>query len=248
MDKKVYLSIIIFFSLSIFACAEHPSQRDRSYTIPLINEDLMVQSDGSVHVVEKIHYSFEGTFHGINRYIPITSPQQITNVNVTTDGAYSSFQVCQNSTEDIKVFLYSDAAKTTPITVGMSLLQFPMIFQCSENLQRHSRTPVPLVPNKWEVDIGQVVANIHTNSSQGVQYWLNPPYYNKSSQWQNNTLTVTSDTIPAGQYYEVRMAIPTNQFDSNPAHAIIINQNGLGQIERIQNDYPNSLNFRTNLY
>ena len=44
------------------------------------------------------------------------------------------------------------------------------------------------------------------------------------------------------------MAIPKNQFNSNPIHALIINQNGLSQIEKIQNDYLNSLNFRTNIY
>ena len=250
MDKKVYLSIIIFFSISIFACSGASYAADRSFTIPLINEDLLVQSDGSVHVVEKIHYSFQGTYNGINRYIPITSPQQLTNVNVTTDGAYNSFQVSnQNSTEDIKVFLYSDPGKTTPITdrnvtvtISYDLFNVVKIYNDIAELQYQ------LVPNKWEVNIGQVVANIHLNSSQGVQYWLNPPYYNKSSQWQNNTLVVTGDTIPAGKYFEVRMAIPKNQFNSNPIHALQINQNGLSQIEQIQNDYLNSLNFRTNIY
>ena len=34
-----------------------------------------------------------------------------------------------------------------------------------------------LVGDSWDVDIGQVIANIHLNSSTGVQYWLNPPYF-----------------------------------------------------------------------
>lgn len=44
------------------------------------------------------------------------------------------------------------------------------------------------------------------------------------------------------------MVIPKNQFAANPTNGIIINQNGLSQIEQIQNDYQNELNFKTLLY
>lgn len=251
MDKKIYLSILLFFSLSILAGSGASfAASDNSYTIPLINEDIYLQNDGSIHVVEKIHYSFQGTFHGINRYIPLNGSQQLTNVNVTTEGAYNTFQVLDvNSTKDIKVYLYSDAAKTQPInggdvtvTISYDLFNVMKFFNDVAELQYQ------LVPDKWQVDIGQVVANIHTSSSQGVQYWLNPPYYNKSAVWQGNTLTLTSDTVPSGDYYEVRMALPRDQFAATPSHGVIINQNGLAQMQQIQNDYQNSLNFRTNLY
>lgn len=251
MDKKINLSILLLFVLSILAGSGASfAASDNSYTIPLINEDLFVQSDGSIHVVEKIHYSFQGTFHGIDRNIPLNGTQQLTNVNVTTEGAYSTFQVLnQNSTKDIKVYLYSDAAKTQPINGGNVTVTISYdLFNVMKFYNDIAELQYVLVPTKWQVDIGQVVANIHLNSNQGVQYWLNPPYYNKSAVWQGNTLTVTSDTVPTGQFYEIRMAIPKDQFDANPAHGLIINQNGLAQIQQIQNDYLNSLNFRTNLY
>ncbi|ADZ10033.1 Protein of unknown function DUF2207, membrane [Methanobacterium lacus] len=251
MDKKICLSIILFFSLSILAGSGAAfAASDNSYTIPLINQDIYLQNDGSIHVVEKIHYTFDGTFHGINRYIPLNGSQQLTNVNVTTDGAYNSFQILDvNSTKDIKVYLYSDAAKTQPINGGNVTVTISYdLFNVMKFYNDIAELHYMLVPNKWQVDIGQVVANIHTSSSQGIQYWLNPPYYNKSAAWQGNTLTVTSDTIPAGQYYEIRMAIPRDQFAATPSHGLIINQNGLAQIQQLQNDYQNSLNFRTNLY
>ncbi len=251
MDKKIYLSILLIFSLSILAGSGASfAASDNSYTIPLINEDLYVQSDGSIHVVEKIHYNFQGTFHGINRYIPLNGSQQLTNVNVTTDGAYSTFQVLdQNSTKDIKVYLYSDAAKTQPINGGDVTITISYdLFNVMKFFNDVAELQYMLVPNKWQVDIGQVIANIHLNSNQGVQYWLNPPYYNKSAVWQGNTLTVTSDPVPKGKYYEIRMAIPKDQFVASPTHGIIINQDGLAQMQQIQNDYLNSLNFRTNIY
>ena len=98
------------------------------------------------------------------------------------------------------------------------------------------------------VDIGQVIANIHLNSSTGVQYWLNPPYFAAGSSWDNNTLHVTSTNVPSGEFFEVRMVIPKNQFAANPVNANIINQNGLNEILKIQNDYQNSLNFKTVMY
>ena len=223
---------------------------DRSYTIPILNEDLFVQSDGTLHVVETIHYSFSGTYNGIYRDIPVTSPQQLTNIKVSADGAYTSYKLIdQGTNKRIQVYLYSDAAKTTPITnrnvnvtVEYDFLHGIKSYNDIAELQYQ------LVGTSWAVDIGQVVANIHLNSSTGVQYWLNPPYFAAGSSWDNNTLHVTSTNVPSGQYFEVRMVIPKTQFAANPVNANIINQNGLNEILKIQNDYQNSLNFKTAMY
>ncbi len=250
MDKKVYLTLILFFSLSVMAGAGASFAADRSYTIPILNEDLFVQSDGTLHVVETIHYSFSGTYNGIYRDIPVTSPQQLTNIKVSADGAYTSYKLIdQGTTKRIQVYLYSDAAKTTPITnrnvnvtVEYDFLHGIKYYNDIAELQYQ------LVGTSWAVDIGQVVANIHLNSSTGVQYWLNPPYFAAGSSWDNNILHVTSTNVPSGQYFEVRMVIPKTQFAVNPVNANIINQNGLNEILKIQNDYQNSLNFKTAMY
>ena len=63
MDKIVYIALIIFFSISLLAGTGAAfAASDNSYTIPLINEDLYVQNDGTLHVKEVIQYSFIGTF------------------------------------------------------------------------------------------------------------------------------------------------------------------------------------------
>ena len=250
MDKKVYLTLIIFFSLSVMAGAGASFAADRSYTIPILNEDLFVQNDGTLHVVETIHYSFSGTYNGIYRDIPITSPQQLTNINVSADGAYTSYKLIdQGTTKRIQVYLYSDAAKTTPITnrnVNVTI-EYDFLHGI-KSYNDIAELQYELVGTSWAVNIGQVVANIHLNSSTGVQYWLNPPYFAAGSSWDNNTLHVTSTNVPSGQFFEVRMVIPKNQFAANPVNANIINSNGLNEILKIQNDYQNSLNFKTVMY
>ena len=250
MDKKVYLTLIIFFSLSIVAGAGASFAADRSYTIPLFDQDLFVQNDGSLNIIETIHYSFSGTYNGIYRDIPISGNQTITNINVTSDGAYSRYQVIdQGTTQRIQVYLYSDAARTTPITdknvnVTIQYKLSPAIKFYNDVAELQYK----LVGEGWQEEIGQVNANIHLNSSNGVQYWLNPPFYALNSDWDNNTLHVAGTAVPTGDFFEVRMVIPKSQFAANPTSGIIINQNGLDQILKIQNDYQNSLDFKSNLY
>jgi uncharacterized membrane protein len=212
--------------------------------------DLFLQNDGSLHVKETIHYSFSGTYNGIYRDIPLSGTQQVENVKVTTQGAYSRF-VETNSSDNhrVTVYLYSDAQMTTPITdkdVDVTIeYDFTHIIKFYNDI---AELQYKLVGEQWEVDVGQINANIHLKSNEGVKYWLNPPYYNESSTWQGNTLQLTSKDVPSGNYYEIRMVIPKNQFAANPTNGIIINQNGLGEIESIQNQYQNEINFKNILY
>lgn len=251
MDKTVYIALTIFFSISLLAgTGASFAANDNSYSIPLINEDLYVQSDGTLHVKEVIHYSFIGTFHGIYRDIPLTGSQQISDVQVTSTGAYSNYTIINDgTTKRIQVFLYSNPEKTIPITNRNVDVTIQYNFLHGINVYNDvGELQYKLVGESWAVAVGKVIANIHVNSSQGIKYWLNPPYYATNSNWNSNVLQVTSTSIPSGQYFEVRMVIPKNQFVGDPINANRINQNGLDSIINIQNDYQNSLNFKTTLY
>ena len=249
MNKKILIALVIV-SLLISAGAGVVSAADRSYSIPFINMDLYVQNDGSLHVKETIHYSFSGTYNGIYRDIPISGTQQIENVNVTTQGAYSRFVESNSSNNHrITVYLYSDPQMTTPITdkdVDVTIeYDFTHIIKFYNDI---AELQYKLVGEQWQVDVGKVNANIHLKSSDGVKFWLNPPYFNESSTWQGSTLQLTSKKIQSGDYYEIRMVIPKNQFAANPTNGIIINQNGLDEIKSIQSQYQNEVNFKTALY
>lgn len=250
MDKKHFISLILLF-LFIFSVSSGVAfADDRSYSIPLLNSDLYLHDDGTLHVKETIHYSFIGTYHGIYRDIPITGNQKLNNIKVSTQGAYSTFNVAnQGNMERITVYLYSDPQKTNPIsnkdvdvTIEYDFLHAIKFYNDIAELQ------YKLVGENWDVNIGQLNAIIHFKSSEGVKYWLNPPYFAENSSWNDNNLQVVSKNIPTGNFFELRTIMPKTQFAANPVNGIIINQNGLSQIEAIQNAYQNQINFKTNLY
>ena len=248
MDKKHFISftLLFLFIISVFSTAAFA----KDYSIPSMDMDLYPQDDGSLHVKEVIHYSFTGTYNGIYRDVPISGNQQLENIKVSAQGAYTKFNTSYSGGMDrIKVFLYSNPQKTTPITdkdvtvtIEYDFLHGIKFYNDVAELQYE------LVGPQWDKDIGAVNANIHLKSSNGVQYWLNPPYLAENSSWKGNTLNVVGKTVSSGDFFELRMVIPKNQFAANPTNGIIINQNGLSQIEKIQNDYQNGINFKSTLY
>ncbi len=178
MDKKIYLSLLII-SLLLITSLDAASAADGSYTIPFINMDIYPQEDGSIHVKETLHYSFSGTFNGIYRDIPLSGTQQLQNIKVSSQGAYSRYELINNGDiQQIKVYLYSDAQMTTPITdrdvdvvIEYDLTHIVKFY--NDIAELHYK----LIGEQWEADIGQLNANIHLKSTERVEYWLNPPYY-----------------------------------------------------------------------
>jgi uncharacterized membrane protein len=122
--------------------------------------------------------------------------------------------------QSLKIYLYSDAEKTTPITdqdvdvyIEYDFVNVVKIYNDVAGLQ------FKLWGEDWDVDVGKLTANIHLKSEDGVKYWLNPPYFVAGSSWQNSTLQVISTSISSGNWFEVRMAIPKDQFQTNPPYA-----------------------------
>lgn len=250
MDKKQLISITLLFLIFISTLpAVSFAEDDRSYSIKQADIDLFVQENGMLKVKEKYYYSFSGTYNGVYRDIPIKPGERIENIKILTDGAYSSYQLIDNGdTQRIKVFLYSDSLKTSPITsrnvevtIEYDFINVIKIYNDIGELQ------YKLWGEEWEVDVNKINANIHLNSSEGVKYWLNPPYFVQKDNWNGSTLQIETGPISTGNFMEVRLAIPLSQF-SGPIFARRVNEDGLATMEKIQQDYQNEINFKTFLY
>lgn len=250
LNKKQLISLTLLFLVFI---ATIPSisfaEDDRSYSINQANIDLFVQPNGLLNVKEKYYYSFSGTYNGVYRDIPLKSGERIDNIKVTSKGAYSSYELIKSGDMDrIKIYLYSDPQKTTPITnknvqvtIEYDFINVIKIYNDIGELQ------YKLWGESWEVDVNEVNANIHLASREDVKYWLNPPYFVQKSGWDGSVLKIKTGPISSGDYMEVRVAIPLSQFN-NPVFAKKLNEDGLDKIEKIQEDYQNEINFKNMLY
>jgi len=246
VSSLLFILIIIFSLMPMISFADDD---DRSYTIPRATFDLYVNENGNLKVKEKLHYSFSGTYNGVYRKIPLKRGERIVNLNVTTKGAYSSYEMTNYQDEAaLKIYLYSNPAKTVPITdkevdvfIEYDFINVIKIYRDVGELQ------FKVWGEEWDVDVGELTTNIHLKSKNDVKYWLNPPFYVSNDRWDGSVLKVVTNTIPTGNYFEVRLAIPKDQF-KNPAYAVKEDINGLPIMEKIQKDYQNQTNFYNILY
>ncbi len=250
MDK-VRVSSLLFILIIILSLMPMTSfaDDDRSYTIPWATIDLYVNENGNLKVKEKLHYSFSGTYNGVHRKIPFKNGEKIENLNVTTKGAYSSYEIMNYTNEKgVKIYLYSNEAKTIPIRdaevdvfIEYDFINVIKIYQDVAELH------FKVWGEEWEVKVGELTTNIHLKSKKDVKYWLNPPFYVSNDKWDGSVLKIITNTIHPGNYFEVRLAIPKDQFN-NPTYAVKEDIDGLPQMEKIQNDYQNQINFYNILY
>lgn len=250
MDKIKLSSLFLLLILTVFFMpVAIAADDDRSYTIPKATFDLYVQENGNLKVKETLHYSFSGTYNGVYRDIPLKNGQKIENLKISTSGAYSDYQVTNKSDmTSLKIFLYSDSQKTTPITnkdvvvtIEYDMVNVIKIYNDIAELQ------FKVWGEDWDVDVGELSTNVHLKSPEGVKYWLNPPYYVLSDVWEGSVLKIVTQSISPGNFFEVRLAIPKDQF-TNPVLAQQVNQDGLVQMEKIQQDYQNQINLYNTLY
>ncbi len=248
--NKIMSVALILFTVFIFSLTFYPyvsSDEQKQYSIPLTDIDLYLQDNGTLHVKETFHYSFSGTCYQIYKRMPLTGNQQFQNLKVSTQGAY--YTLNQITGEAFAINLYSDPQKTmfisnkdVNVTLEYDLLNVIRFYNDTTELQ------YKMAENPWREDIGKFNINVHFKSSNGVQYWLNPPYYVENSGWNGNTLQIVTQTIPSGDFFEVSAVIPRSQFAVNPTNGVIINQNNLSEIEKVQNDYQNPIIFKMNFY
>ncbi len=251
MDKLKLSSLLLLLVLllSVLPAISFAADDDRSFTIPKATFDLYVQENGNLKVKETLHYSFSGTYNGVYRDIPLKSGERIENLKISTSGAYSDYQVTNKSDmTSLKIFLYSNSQKTTPITnkdvvvtIEYDMVNVIKIYNDITELQ------FKVWGEDWEVDVGELTTKVHLKSQDGVKYWLNPPYYVLSDVWEGSVLKIVTQSISPGNFFEVRLAIPKDQF-TNPVLARQVNQDGLAQMEKIQQDYQNQINFYNTLY
>lgn len=240
--KTIAILLVLIFLASTISAV---SADDVDYSLTSGIVDLFVEENGLLHVKETINYHFDSSANGVYRDIPLKDNQEVKNLKVSVEGAYCDYTIInENGKERIKVYLYSDEAKTHKIAPN-SDIKVHYEYDFTNVIKIYTDTGelhYKLWGEEWEANVYHVKATIHYPNKKGIEYWINP--YNQVSKdfWINNTLNIKSGFIGSGEYLELRSTIPLSEF-KNPIYAQHINSPGLAEIKKIQEDYENANEF-----
>ncbi|MCQ2972012.1 MAG: DUF2207 domain-containing protein [archaeon] len=239
MINKKIIAILLIALFVITILPSSLARDDKSYEISNADISLLVNPNGFLSVTQTYTYVFDGKFHGVYRDIPLKNGQSINNLNVTTDGAYSTFKVThEKDNEHIVVNLYSDEAHTQSIRDTTVNVTYTYNFVNAINIYKDiGELHFVFWSSDWDCDVSKVHTSIHLNSSEGVSHWVNPYFLSNKAKWDGNVLNIDTGRISENNYGEVRVLIPLSQFDSNPQYGNIINENGLQKLKDIQEGY-----------
>ena len=117
MTKKITVLLIFFFIIALFLIFIPISNNNsKSYEINNSYINLEVQDNGLLKVQEVYTYTIKETVDTINRTIERDNGENISNLKVYTSGAYSEFNIEENSNStNITTFLYKDESKNQKI-------------------------------------------------------------------------------------------------------------------------------------
>ena len=110
VNKKIVTIFLLLFLITSTISCVYADDDDRSYSITQALVDIIVDTNGMLHINETFDYSFDGTFNGVYRDIPLKEGESISNIHVSAEGAYTKVEQHQeDGTQHIKIYLYSDA-------------------------------------------------------------------------------------------------------------------------------------------
>ncbi len=241
--KKTFCIILLFFIL-FSTIALVSADDNKSYRIDQGYIELTVGNNGLLHVDEIYHYTFQGTYNGIYRDIPLKEGETIDNITVNTEGAYSETKVTdENGQKHLKIYLYADQAHTQKISdtsvnvhISYDMKNTVTLFKDVAGLQ------YKLWGENWDVGVNGLNAVVHLPGNKNIEYFLNPQEYNSSSDLTNNTISITSTSIPSGEFYELLVLMPLSDFD-NATYARHVDGMGRDQIIHNLDESVNGRNF-----
>lgn len=243
MNIKKTFGIILLFLVLFSTITLVSADDDRSYSINQAIIGLTVENNGLLHVEEQYDYSFDGSFNGVYRDIPLKSGESIDNIKIETKGAYSVYEESEDDGyKHLKIYLYSDEAHTkgikdcdVTVSISYDMKGVVTLFNDIGGLQ------YKLWGEEWDVPANKLKATINLPGDSGNEYYLHPQEYNDTSSLNKNTIT-TESSCPKGDYYEVTVLMPLDDFNDAP-NAKHVNKDGREMIMKNFKDSVNGRNF-----
>ena len=234
--KKSILLLLIILFITIPLSYSSSSQ----YSLDNVNKDIVIRDDGACVITEDISYNIHDNINGVYRTILLSGAQSIDNISVETPGYYNTLEVV-NSTNNVtlKVWLYSDEAKTRQVNPGVVRVIYHYNFNKAVKVYNDVAEFQYMSWDKyWDSSVDNLTESIHIpGSNRNVEYWNNPPHSVNESTWTtDNTLTVKFNKMDSNQQSEQRILMPKDYIKSTQ-NADVINKDAKSQIEQDQKSY-----------
>ena len=207
-----------------------PAAHARDYSLESGNANITVQSNGLVQVEESITYTFVGTFNEVFRRVYSPPDGYITNIRgycvdrlctfdvISVPGGYELIgKLSQPTPQEITFVVSYDYYRGLKVYDDVSELHYKMW------------------GDEWEKPLNRLTANITLPIQDGdtVRYWLHPDTFAKQSILNENVITISTNTIPSREYYEIRAVFP--RIDSPDSNFVSLQKgNGLDKILAIE--------------
>ena len=239
MNNQVKKSILLLL-IVLFMTVPLSYSSDSRYDLNNVNKDVVIRDDGTCMITEDVTYNIHGDVNGAYRCIELSGAQSIDNVSVETPGYYNKLEVI-NSTGNvtIKVWLYSDEAKTKKVDPGLVRVIYHYNFNKGVKVYNDiAEFQYTSWDKNWDSSIDNMTETIHIpGSNKNVEYWNNPPSAVKSSQWtSDDTLKVDFNRLDSNQRAEQRILMP-KEYIKSTNNADVINKDAKSQIESDQQSY-----------
>ena len=245
MDKKVIGGYCVCFLLIIILLLFMISGNSSPYGIKKGDIHLEVQDNGLLKVQEVYTYTIKETVDTINRTIERDNGENISNLKVYTSGAYSEFNIEENSNStNITTFLYKDESKNQKINNKEITVVYE--YDLTQALKLYNDVGIfqyKLYDNKEVVPINNLSFKINYPSKEGVNFWINPydVAENTKFHWENSSLIIENiSTNFMTNNIEFSSTIPKNEFSINNTYATIIDDTKAEDITKAQENYENN--------
>jgi len=207
---------------SIAALAFAGGVQAKSFDFPQAHVQVVVQSDGSLLVTEKLTYAFSGSFSGANRDIPLRSGESIDQVSVLENGrAFATggcveigcsspagtYGVTRSGDKERIVWHFSaaDEVRTFEIRYRMRGVAVAYDDVVDVNLQ--------VWGSQWDASLAQLTATT-TGPGDVVRAWGHPVWVRGDVTIDGNSANLRAVNVSPHQFVELRTLYPRSAFTS----------------------------------
>jgi uncharacterized membrane protein len=194
----------------------------KSYAVDRIENDVVVDSDGTLRITEQITFRYKGRYKFAYRNIPLKPGERLSDVRVSEGGTEyvqsrskraGNFRVEPREGEQRITWYYRARNESRTFTIRYAL---------SGSAKRHpdvAEVYVQFVGDQWDRPIGEVRSRLHLPDGvdpADVRAWAQGPLHGSVSGVGTRELVFAVAPLPAHTFWEGRVVMSQNTFGALP--------------------------------